>query len=295
MTSLPAIVTTTGPPVAHADTDQQLVGLWLFGRPRTTTTAYKADLSSFQVFTGGQPLRWLTLGTLQAWVISMQEAGLAARTISRRTSCIKSLFSFGSKLGYMPFNVAGALKTPPVPSEITPRHLTMPQVVAMTLAVKRPRDRLLLKALYSSGCRCSEIITLRWGMATQTMDGNMSFDVLGKGGKSRRIIFRAEFWNELLQVKGDATDSDAIFRSQIGGKPMSAAAVARVVSKAATAAGIGKKVSPHWLRHAFATHSLEKGVALPLVSKSLGHANLAVTGRYLHSVETDFAGLSLEI
>ncbi len=97
--------------------------------------------------------------------------------------------------------------------------------------------------------------------------------VFGKGGKTRTVLLKPKAWQQLLSIKGDATAVDAIFRSRKGGGALDLSQV-RIVYAAAKRAGLEQKVSPHWLRHAHASHALDRSVPIHLVQATLGHASV---------------------
>jgi len=117
--------------------------------------------------------------------------------------------------------------------------------------------------------------------------------VLGKGGKTRIVLLPASVWHE-LEGLGRGPAEAPVFRSRRGGH-LDPSAVERIVQKAATRAGIVGKVSPHCLRHAHATHALERHCPSHLVQATLGHASVATTGRYLHVRPTDSSARYLAV
>jgi integrase/recombinase XerD len=137
------------------------------------------------------------------------------------------------------------------------------------------RDRTLVRFLYLSGCRISEALGLRW------IDvGPCAVTVLGKGARVRTVAMPNGILRELrdLRRKGDP-DTTWVFRSTRGRRL--SARQARHIVAAAAAEALNKSVSPHWLRHAHAAHSIEAGAPLHLIRDSLGHASIATTSKYL--------------
>ena len=112
------------------------------------------------------------------------------------------------------------------------------------------------------------------------VDGQIS--VFGKGRKTRVVRLPASVWRDLLELRDNALDDEPIFRSRKRGHltPMQ---VLRIVKAAAKRAKLPAGVSPHWMRHAHASHALERGATVALVQQTLGHASVATTGRYLHA------------
>ena len=119
--------------------------------------------------------------------------------------------------------------------------------------------------------------------------------VLGKGSKTRSILLPASLWVELMHLRGDATDKEPVFRSRKSGHSghLTRERVHQIVRAAANRASIKGNVSPHWLRHAHATHALERGAKIHLVAETLGHSSVTITGRYLHARPEDSSSLYL--
>jgi integrase/recombinase XerD len=154
------------------------------------------------------------------------------------------------------------------------------------------RNRLLLKLLYVSGVRVSEICGLKWCDALPRHEGGQ-ITVFGKGGKTRTILLKPKVWEQLLSLKENARAIDSIFRSRRGGGPLDASQVRRIVYAAARKAGLEQKVSPHWMRHAHASHALDRSAPIHLVQATLGHASVSTTGRYLHARPTESSSFYL--
>jgi integrase/recombinase XerD len=108
----------------------------------------------------------------------------------------------------------------------------------------------------------------------------------GKSGKTRVVLLPASVWRELDGLGRGPADAP-VFPSRRGGGHLHPTAVERIVLEAAQRAGLEGNVSPHWLRHAHATHALERQAPIHLVATTLGHASVATTGRYLHARPTD--------
>ena len=139
----------------------------------------------------------------------------------------------------------------------------------------------MLTVLYGGGLRISEVCGLRWrDLAVRDEAGQAT--VFGKGGKTRVVLLSAATWKVLTALRGEALADAPVFLSRKGGA-LDPSAVHRVVKAAAARAGLGPEVSAHWLRHAHASHSLNRGAPIHLVQATLGHASVATTGRYLHA------------
>ncbi|MCJ2086019.1 tyrosine-type recombinase/integrase [Methylobacterium sp. E-005] len=143
------------------------------------------------------------------------------------------------------------------------------------------RNRVLLTVLYGGGLRISDVCGLRWRDLTARDEAGQA-TVFGKDGKTRAVLLSAATWKGLLALRGEAPDNAPVFLSRKGGA-LDPNAVHRVVKAAAARAGLRSKVSAHWLLHAHASHSLDRGAPIHLVQATQGHASVATTGRYLHA------------
>ena len=123
--------------------------------------------------------------------------------------------------------------------------------------------------------------------------GKVQLSVLGKGHKRREVLLPEVVARSLLSLRGDAGANDPVFASPRGGH-LTERAVNYMLKRAATNAGINPKLSAHWLRHAHASHAIERGAALPVVQATLGHDNVATTSGYLHARPDTSSGLSLD-
>jgi len=147
------------------------------------------------------------------------------------------------------------------------------------------RNKSLLSLIYIAGLRVSEACSLKWRDVQPANDGGY-ITIFGKGDKTRTILIGKKIYDELMSLKGEAGANDPVFRSQKGGQ-LSSSQAWRIVKQAAKRAGINPNVSPHWLRHAHASHALDRGCPIHLVQATLGHASVATTGRYLHARPND--------
>jgi integrase/recombinase XerD len=233
-------------PIPPDTTDAQLVALWLLGKSAHTIRAYGDDIASFAAFTA-KPLRATRLSDLQRYADSLVGA---PATRARRLRSLKSLLSFATRLGYLPFNAGAVVRGPALEQKLAERILTERQVFALLEAVAdQPRDHALIRLLYNGGLRVSELVTLRW---RNLVDGVAN--ITGKGGKTRVVRLSRGTWDELGALRAAETiGEDFVF-------PMSAVNAWKRVKRTARRAGITDvPVSPHFLRHSHGTHALRRG------------------------------------
>jgi integrase/recombinase XerD len=263
--------------------DAQLLALWLHGRSPHTARAYRADATRL-LAGAGKPLAEVTLADLQVFADSLGDLAPASRY--RTLSAVKSLLAFGHRLGYLGFDVGRVLRLPAVRNRLAERILGEAEVQRMLALEPNRRNRGVLTLLYASGVRVGELCGLCWRDVQANGEGGQ-ITVFGKGGKTRSVQLPASVWTLLERLRGDAGAGDPVFRSRKKGGGLQPLAVLRIVRQAARRAGISQDVSPHWLRHAHASHALDRGAPIHLVQATLGHASINTTGRYLHARPKD--------
>ena len=281
--------------VALPPADERLVAFWLFGKAPRTQRLYRATIGRFTAFTA-KPLASLTLDDLQAFATSL--GGLAATTRTVMLATVKSLLTFGNRIGILPLNVGAALRIKAPPDDLNERILTEPEIHRLLAALTDPRDRTLLRLAYAAALRVSELVGLRWRNLRDREGGGGQITVFGKGSKIRYVLVRPSVWKDVRALArldlttrsavptyladGSLNPDAPVFRSRKGGH-IGVPQAWRIVRRAAEQAGLTAKVSPHWLRHAHASHALDRGAPIHLVRDSLGHANVATTSRYAHA------------
>ena len=270
----------------QADSDDQLIELWLHGRPQNTQAAYRREVERF-LDAVNKPLRTVRLIDIQQYTDNFP-ACLKESSVKRALSAIKSLFGFGFRLGYLTFDVGRAMKLPTLRDGLADRILSETDVLRIISLEPKPRNRAILLTLYAGGFRVSEICALKW-RDLQQRDSAGQITVHGKGGKTRSVLMPESVWNTLQQLESNPSPESPVFRSRKKGH-LDESAVWRIVRKASERAGIDKNVSCHWFRHSHATHALERGCPIHLVQATLGHSSISTTGRYLHARPTDSSG-----
>ncbi|MHC2109264.1 tyrosine-type recombinase/integrase [Methylobacterium sp. CM6246] len=279
MSGLPAIIEPVEAlPPAQADDDAQMVRLWLSRSSSPNTRRnYEREARRFLAHVG-KPLGSVRMGELQDYL-----AGLpgSSATVALAASALKSLFTFAQEVGFLRFNIGAAVKVPPIKNTLAERIMSESDALLMIRQEPILRNRVLLTVLYGGGLRISEVCGLRW-RDLMTRDEAGQATVFGKGGKTRVVLLSAATWKVLAALRGEATADAPVFLSRKGGA-LDPSAVHRVVKAAAARACLQGEVSAHWLRHAHASHSLDRGAPIHLVQATLGHASVATTGRYLHA------------
>lgn len=256
------------------------------GLSKNTVEAYQRDLKKFvEVLNQRGIPSFADVGEQDILVFSssMRNASLASSSIYRAMIALKSFFRFLRKERIIPSEETLYLDTPKM-WQLVPDVLTQEEVSELlaspdTQSAIGGRDRALLEVLYASGLRVSEVC----GLNLQDF-GDETLLVKGKGGKERivPIAFRAVKWvDQYLLHHRPASKNEALFISAKG-KRLDRFAVYNRVKHYAQKCGLHKEISPHTLRHCFATHLLENGADLRVIQEMLGHASVTTTDRYTH-------------
>jgi len=281
--------------ITHCEFNARVISLWLYRfKSLHTRRAYEADIKEFLTFIHDRPLNEVTFEDLQDFdeTTASQTDGKprSNASLNRRMAAVRSLLTFAcEKIRALPTNVGSIVSLRPVKDVLAERILSEEQIFKMFVGETNPRNLALLKFLYYSGCRVSEACGLCWKDTVDRGDGEGQVSVFGKGGKTRVVLVPQKSWRSLLQLRGEAKGDRPIFVSQRGGA-LDQSQVFRIVQAAAQKAGIDGNVSPHWMRHAHASHSMDRGAPLHLVQANLGHSNPATTGKYLHARPGDGSG-----
>lgn len=259
-----------------------------------TIAAYRQDLEQFAAFLEEEGRPWLQVDrpAVRRFLARLQERGLAPATIARKVAVLRSFYGHLVRRGVLPTHPLRALGTPKVPSRL-PRFLTVEETAALLMApdLRTPqglRDRAILELLYASGLRVGELVALNLGDVDW---GRREVHVRGKGGRERlallgRPALRAlrAYVRQGRPLLAGKRPTDALFLNRWG-KRLSDRSVRTLVSEYARQVGL-EDVTPHTLRHTFATHLLEGGADLRIVQELLGHARLTTTQRYTHVTQT---------
>lgn len=272
-----------------------LIATWLRDKSKNTQKTYERIVREFFSRYYGLSLKAVLTSHVTAFIFQFRE-GDSRATQSLYLNCLGSLFTFLQKEGYrdtnpcLPINKirVGRLESVQIP--------TPEQIQYLFEKVQDPRNRIILKMLYYTGLRVSELASLRWDQCLN-LKSSVKIVVSGKGSKIRNVLVPIALFEELLAAAGDVSGdrkSPYIFKSQFRGTGhISERQVERICSAQAKVANLTLKLHPHILRHAHATHALKNGASLNLVQKNLGHANIQTTAIYLHVDDNDSSGLYL--
>lgn len=253
-----------------------------------TLKAYKGDLNGLfaQLTQAGFQgrLEDVSAEHLKGWVAEIY-AQTSSRTRARKLSAVRSFFRFLHREGLVPRNVGDEVMSPKLPKG-APRGLQVDDVFSLLEGERADdpiarRDIAMLELLYGSGLRAAELV----GLELLQLDlVGRSVRVIGKGNKERTVPFgeKAEAalaaWLE-VRSRLAAKDEGAVFVSKRGGQ-LSDRGLRRRLHRRALEVALGRRVTPHMMRHSFATHLLDGGADLRAIQELLGHASLSTTQRY---------------
>lgn len=278
----------------RASTDVELVGSWVDGlsSPHSRRNFEATAVRFIHALPRGlRAAKVEDIRSALATLVDGRSAGTAKQYVLR----IKSLLSYGHRLGYLVYNAGAVLKVkgPPRGAELAKRIMAEVDVALLVRAAHRSRDRVLVAVLYAGGLRVSELVALAWGDVLQGKGGKAQLSITGKGGVVRQVLLPKRVSDELLALRKGSGDNDPVFPARHGGR-ITERAVLGLIKRLAKRAGISERVSPHWLRHAHGSHALDRGATLAEVQATLGHANVATTSGYLHARPDSSSGLRLD-
>lgn len=250
-----------------------------------TVASYISDLTAFFSAVGKDP-KDVVLEDIISYFA--ETTALSKRSQARVLSSLHSFYKWMIMEGEMTDNPSDAIEAPKL-GKYLPAVLSVEEVDRLIAAVNLDsafgkRDRAMLETLYGLGLRVSELVSLRIS-SIWTEQGFVS--VIGKGDKQRLVPLGGmarDAIRDYLEVRGPATDresSDILFLNRFG-RALTRVAVFKMIKAYAVKAGISKEISPHTLRHSFATHLIENGADLRAVQEMLGHESILTTEIYTH-------------
>ena len=259
------------------------------GLAENTLSAYRSDLLQFSAWATSRSRSLLEIGSADLSDFMAEQIGAPVRTVARRLSAIRRFYRYQVQRGVLEHDPSARLESPRLARRL-PGVLSEAQVDELLSApdvstALGMRDRAMLELLYASGLRVSELVGLTLHRINLTQS---TVRVTGKGAKERLVPFGEEAadWLERYLAHGRSEilagrESQALFPSRRA-KAISRQAFWQAIKRYTLRAGIERDISPHTLRHAFATHLLNHGADLRVLQMLLGHSDLSTTQIYTH-------------
>ena len=258
------------------------------GYSNNTIASYKIDLEKFLEYNKGKSINNITNSDLKEYVKWLNKENLNEKSISRNISCLKSFYKFLVIEKYVKNNPSDLISIPKVKKSL-PKTLTEEEVIKL-LDIDLTdnfsyRNKAMLEVMYATGLRVSELVNLK------LQDVDLSQDLVrtfGKGSKER-VIPMGEYAREYLEKyiyeyrasMLKRTNNEYLFLNNHGNK-MTRQGFFKIIKKIAKEKGIDKELSPHTLRHSFATHLLKYGADLRTIQELLGHSDISTTQIYTY-------------
>ena len=261
------------------------------GLAKNTVEAYRRDLRQFAAYlqSAGMAANEVTPQTLVAYLNELKRRNMVPASVARKLAALKSFFHYAQRERFLRLDPSVTIDSPKLPQRL-PKVLSTAEVERLleqpkALGPPGLRDRAMLELLYATGVRVSELVSLK------LLDLNLDVGYircLGKGAKER-IVPLGEVANKALQAYLDRgrphivrrAAEDTVFLNHHGRK-LTRQGFWLIIRDAAKHAGIERPVTPHMLRHSFATHLLENGADLRSVQEMLGHVDITTTQIYTH-------------
>jgi integrase/recombinase XerD len=258
---------------------------------QNTIQSYRRDLNKMQEYfkeNGVSEVDEINSTSLGSYVLYLEKSGMSSATVSRSIACIRSFFIFLLGRGMVKGNPTETLKPPKVEKK-SPDTLTVEEV---TLLLSQPsgatpkeiRDKAMLELLYATGLRVSELINLRVG----DVNLDLEFIEVNDNGRLRSIPIGGQAKDALeiylKDVRPTMVKSGDYLFANVKGEPMSRQGFWKIIKYYAKKAGIDKDITPHMIRHSFASHLVGNGADLHAVQEMLGHSDISTTQIYLKSM-----------
>lgn len=254
-----------------------------------TILSYKKDLAKYFGYVEKESIDYLTIDRMQIRTYLRfldEEEKLTNRSIARRLSCIRSFYNYLVIEGMIDANIFKTINNPKIEKTL-PNFLSYNELAEMLDAIDTSdkygiRDRLIIEMLYATGCRGSELCDVKLNDINKL---ELKIRIMGKGSKER-IVYYGEYASRYLQkyleVREDFHPKSGFLLVSDNKDKMTINDIEAIVRKIVSRLSIQHRVTPHTLRHTFATHLLNNGADIKSVQELLGHASLNTTGIYTH-------------
>jgi len=248
-----------------------------------TILNYRLDLEEFRAFLKDIDVTSVDYLFVRKYLAYLKEKNLTVRSVSRKLSSLRSFFKFLIKEGYIKINPTDAIVSPKQEKPL-PKFLTEEDTVKLIEApdistTKGLRDHAIFETLYSTGMRISELV----GMKEDDIDFiGSTVRVFGKGKKERMLPIGDRALKAIRNYMEKRGITGRVIFLNKNKKPLGARGIRKIMDAYIKKVGLKENISPHTMRHSFATHLLNRGADLRSVQELLGHANLSTTQIYTH-------------
>ena len=248
-----------------------------------TSDNYIRDLEKFDLFLRKDSISEVDYKVIRMYLVELYNKKYSAKTISRILSSLRSFYKYELNRGYIKSNPCSLISNPKVEKKL-PNFLSYNEIEDIidesSNDIKNGiRNKLIIELLYSTGIRVSEVVNIKV-KDIDLVDNKIL--VLGKGNKERYVLVGSvlkELLKEYLDIR--VSNSEFLIVNKYG-KQISTRSIESIIKKVVKVKGIKNKVTPHTIRHTFATHMLNEGADLKVVQELLGHENLKTTEIYTH-------------
>jgi integrase/recombinase XerD len=253
-----------------------------------TVASYRRDLSKFEKYfaeKGITDLGEINETYINSYILDMEKQGMSMATVSRNIASIKSLYNYLMREGLVSANPAENIKPPKIVKK-APEVLTIGEVERLlsqptNKTPKEIRDKAMLELLYATGIRVTELVTLK----LTDVNIKLGFIVCHDGDRSRTVpvveAAQKALSRYITEVRDDMSGGSDYLFFNCKGAPMTRQGFWKIIKHYAAMAGIDKDITPHMIRHSFASHMLNNGADIKAVQEMLGHVDVATTQIYL--------------
>ena len=250
-----------------------------------TINSYSKDLDNFYVYLNqnNTEIKKVNYKFLRGYLTVLYDKKYSKKTIARNISTLKSFFKYLKKENIIKSNPMNLIKTPKIDKKL-PKFLNYDDLekilsIPDTTTFLGKRNALILELLYSTGVRVSELVNIKLNDIDLSEEKIL---ILGKGNKERYVLFGRKAKEKMLDYLKEKTDDSPYLIVNRYGNKISDRGIRKILDSIILEASLSYKISPHTLRHTFATHMLDSGADIEIVRELLGHESLSTTQIYTH-------------
>ena len=250
-----------------------------------TIDSYNKDLDNFYIYLkqNNTDIKKVNYKFLRGYLTVLYDKKYSKKTIARHISSLKSFFKYLKKQNIIESNPMNLIKTPKIDKKL-PKFLNYDDLekilsIPDTTTFLGKRNALILELLYSTGVRVSELVNIKLNDIDLSEEKIL---ILGKGNKERYVLFGSKAKEKMLDYLKEKTDDSPYLIVNRYGNKITDRGIRKILDSIILEASLSYKISPHTLRHTFATHMLDSGADIEIVKELLGHESLSTTQIYTH-------------